>query len=167
MRVVDKSTHIIRVATETDNKKIMEIYNYYAENDYAVYANHKVESDFFVKSKDESISFYVLEVDSKVVGFCRLKAYLPFENFKHVGVLTYFIMPEYTHKGYGSVLYRKLEDDARKRGIRTLLAHASSLNNVSIKFHEKQGFKECGRFKTVAQKFGEYFDIVWMQKFLK
>jgi len=37
---------------------------------------------------------------------------------------------------------------------------------VSLNFHFKQGFKECGRFQRIGQKFGRDFDVIWMQKFL-
>lgn len=36
----------------------------------------------------------------------------------------------------------------------------------SLAFHRKHGFEDCGRFKGVGRKFGEDFDIVWMQRHL-
>ena len=54
----------------------------------------------------------------------------------------------------------------RKSHIDTLLADISSLNEPSIKFHEKLGFSHCGSFKRVGRKFGKDFDVVWMQKLL-
>jgi len=36
-----------------------------------------------------------------------------------------------------------------------------------IEFHLKNGFRECGRFMKVGRKFGEDFDVVWMQKQLE
>ena len=51
-------------------------------------------------------------------------------------------------------------------GIDTLLANISSHNQPSRAFHEKHGFRECGRFKRISRKFGQDVDIVWMQKFI-
>jgi L-amino acid N-acyltransferase YncA len=45
----------------------------------------------------------------------------------------------------------------------TILASISSRNDGSIRFHKKNGFRECGRFRRVGRKFGQDFDIVWMQ----
>jgi len=48
-------------------------------------------------------------------------------------------------------------------GIDTFLAHISSLNEGSIRFHLRHGFTECGRFRCVGTKRGQDFDMVWMQ----
>jgi phosphinothricin acetyltransferase len=48
-------------------------------------------------------------------------------------------------------------------GVDTFLAHISSLNEGSIRFHLRHGFTECGRFRCVGRKRGHDFDMVWMQ----
>jgi len=142
----------------------MNIYNYYVINGVAAYSEKEVDIDFFLRMKKEALSFNILEINNKIVGFSVLRNYLPYENFSHTGILTYFIKPEFTNKGYGSILYHRLIEDANKFGIKILIVHLSSLNRKSLKFHKKHGFKECGRFKKIATKFNKYFDIIWMQK---
>jgi phosphinothricin acetyltransferase len=78
----------------------------------------------------------------------------------------YFISPEHTRKGLGKSLLSTLENEARMVGMDTLLANISSRNQPSLAFHEKLGFRECGRFQRISRKFGQDVDIVWMQKFL-
>ena len=56
--------------------------------------------------------------------------------------------------------------EAKKINIDVLLADISSLNEQSIKMHEKVGFSHCGFFRRVGRKFGKNFDVVWMQRFL-
>jgi phosphinothricin acetyltransferase len=51
--------------------------------------------------------------------------------------------------------------------ITSLLANISSRNRQSLEFHLRNGFRECGRFLKVGHKFGEAFDVVWMQKQLE
>jgi phosphinothricin acetyltransferase len=68
--------------------------------------------------------------------------------------------------GLGELLLHTLQRDAQKMNIESLLASISSLNQVSIDFHKKNGFFECGRFEGVGKKFGKEFDVVWMQKFI-
>jgi len=60
-------------------------------------------------------------------------------------------------------MLRQLIKDAKSNGIHNILACIVSKNTQSIKFHEKHGFVECGRFKNVGYKFNQYFDLVWMQ----
>ena len=67
-------------------------------------------------------------------------------------------------KGIGKAALEKLEEEAKKIGIKTLLADISSENTQSIHFHEKNGFRICGRFHNIGKKKGKNFDVVWMEK---
>ena len=76
----------------------------------------------------------------------------------------YFIHPDYTGQGIGTLALEKLEVEAKKRGIKKLLADISSENTSSIKFHEKNGFVEFGQLKDIGKKFNKYFSVVYMGK---
>lgn len=175
MQEKDKlKTLVIREATPQDTQQMLEIFNYYVDNSFAAYLETPVGPEFFQTSyaedgqnKSEHYPFYVMEEDNRVVGLGALRPYLPFPNFQHTGVLSYFILPEYTRKGLGVKLLDALCEDAKKKNIKSLLANVSSKNQASLNFHLKHGFVECGRFKDVGTKFGKYFDIVWFQKFLE
>ncbi len=175
MQEKDKlKTFVIREATPQDTQQMLEIFNYYVDNSFAAYLETPVGPEFFQTSyeesgpnKNEHSPFYVMEEDNRVIGIGALRPYLPFPNFQHTGVLSYFILPEYTRKGLGVKLLDALCEDAKKKNIKSLLANVSSKNQASLNFHLKHGFVECGRFKDVGTKFGKYFDIVWFQKFLE
>ncbi len=156
----------IRHVKNSDMNDVRNVYNYYVKNEFAAYAEKDVPIDFFNNIKEEALSFYILEINAKLVGFAVLRNYLPYDNFKHTGKLTYFIRPEYTNKGYGTILFNKLIEDAKQNGMSTIIVHLSSLNDSSLYFHKKHGFEECGRFNNIAKKFNRYFDIIWMQKTL-
>lgn len=53
-------------------------------------------------------------------------------------------------------------NDAREKGITSILASISSLNTKSRNFLAKQGFQECGRFQKIGKKWGQDFDVIWM-----
>ena len=55
---------------------------------------------------------------------------------------------------------------AEEKGITSLLASISSLNKLSLHFHKKNGFRECGRFERIGEKNGQIFDVIYMQKML-
>jgi len=154
----------IREYRDSDLEEISHIYNFYVKNGFAAYPENKLDAAFFNVIITAAISCYVLVVDGEVVGYGILRNYLPYVNFKHTGKLTYFIKPEYTHKGFGTILLDKLIEEAKRNNIKNIYIHASSENPQSINFHRKHGFKECGRFRNIAKKFGQYFDIIWMQK---
>jgi L-amino acid N-acyltransferase YncA len=80
--------------------------------------------------------------------------------------ITYFMRPEQTGKGVGSLMLEYLVEEAKKKGISSILASISSLNETSLRFHQKHGFGECDRFRQVGKKKGKFFDVIWMQKML-
>ena len=102
----------------------------------------------------------------KVIGFGMLRTHNPMPTFSQTAEVTYFIHPDHTGKGLGTMLLGSLIKGAIEKGITNILANISSLNLDSIKFHQKNGFIECGRFKKVGMKKGQEFDTVWMQKTL-
>ncbi|MDD1703455.1 MAG: N-acetyltransferase family protein [Methanoregula sp.] len=154
----------IREMDERDGEAVMRIFNHYAATGFAAYPEGPVPVQFFPHLKEGAVSAIVLEKGNGIAGFGLLKPFFPFPAFKKTGMLTYFIAPEYTGKGYGTQIFDRMVEDARKTGITVLLANISSKNAGSIRFHEKHGFVRAGTLAGVGEKFGETFDVVWMQR---
>ena len=159
----------IRQAKEEDRKDVIDLFNYYVINSFAAYPDEKVAYDFFDKLNHLTIdgSFYAIGLNSGgIIGFGLLKKFYSFKVFNRTAEIAYFLHKDHTGEGLGKIILDQLIADARKKNIRTLLASISSLNIMSIKFHHKYGFTECGRFSQVGTKLGKDFDMVWMQKFI-
>jgi L-amino acid N-acyltransferase len=154
----------IRDMNESDRDAVMRIFNHYAETGFAAYPDGPLQPQFFALLRKGALSTIVLEGDAGVVGFGLLKPFLPFPAFRKTGMLTYFIAPEAVRGGLGTRLLFHLKEDAKKHGLTTLLANLSSKNVASIRFHAKQGFAIAGNLAGVGEKFGEPFDVVWMQR---
>jgi len=153
------------------SKEIMDIFNYYVENSYAAYPESKLPYEFYTRFLDMTKGYPAFVIKNKdikkVIGFCFLRAYNPFPVFKETAEITYFLDKNEIGKGIGKEALNKLEQEAKKIGIRRLLADISSENIQSIHFHKKNGFIECGRFHNIGKKKGKNFDVVWMEKTLK
>ena len=145
---------------------VMDIFNYYIENSFAAYPDKTLGYEFFDKITDNTKGYpaYAIKSEEKIIGFCYLSAYNPLPSFKKTAQITYFIANDFIGKGIGTLALKRLEDDARNVGVDVLLAHISSLNSESIKFHLKNGFRECGRFENIITKHNRSFDIIWLQK---
>jgi L-amino acid N-acyltransferase YncA len=152
---------------EEDRKPVTDIFNYYVEKSYAAYPDTKIEYSTFDKmlANPDGNPYTIIKTNSgEVVGYAFFKSHMPVSTMKRTVEITYFIKPGYTGKGIGKHVLHLLIEEAKKRGIDTILANISSFNEGSIRFHLKNGFVECGRFRAVGKKFGNDFDIIWMER---
>ena len=159
-----KEDVIIREVLDSDRDAVIAVFNHYAKTSYAAYPEIPVNERFFLFLHEGTLAFFVLEHKTRVVGFGLLKTVLPFPAFMATGMLTYFIQPECTGKGFGSRLLERLTMEADAMGMTSLVANMASKNTASINFHARHGFEEVGRLHNAGMKFGEPFDVVWMQK---
>lgn len=158
---------IVREARDSDRDAIIAIFNHYAQTSYAAYPDMPVNERFFGFLREGTLAFFVLELKTRVVGFGLIKPVLPFPAFMATGMLTYFILPEFTGKGLGDLLLERLTGEAEKMGMTSLVANMASKNTASVRFHTRHGFREVGRLNKAGRKFGEPFDVIWMQKELQ
>jgi len=154
----------IREMQESDRDAVMRIFNHYAATSFAAYPDGPLPLQFFVPLREGALSAIVLEDDGGIAGFGLLKPFLPFPAFRTTGMLTYFLAPEGTGKGFGSRLLERLTEDAKKKGMTMLVANMSSKNEASIGFHKRYGFSEAGNLAGVGEKFGQTFGVLWMQR---
>ncbi len=148
-------------------EQIIGIYNYYIENSFAAYLEKSVPPDFFdqlLKMCEGYPSIVAEEDNGSIAGFSLLRPYHAFPAFSRTAFITYFIKPEFTGKGIGKQILDYLISKGKEQGITSILADISSLNLLSINFHKKNGFRECGRLEGVGIKNGKVFDIVYMQR---
>ena len=156
--------------SEDDREAVIDIFNYYIENGFSAYPEHKVPYNFFDLFLSATQNYPAITIKSdasgEVIGFAFLRPYNPMPVFKKTAEISYFIKNKYTGKGIGKSILEYLIKEADKSSIDSLLASISSFNKESINFHLKNGFVECGRFLKVGTKFDRDFDVVWMQKIL-
>ena len=155
---------IIRNKKEEDAEKILEVVNSFVKDSFAAYSDEYYSPSIVDEWSKKAKVFLVLETGNEIIGFGFVASYKPFKSCNHVGVLTYFILPEYTGKGLGTKLFNQLISKGKELGVTNYLAHISSKNEQSLNFHKKHGFQEVGRFKDMSVKLGESVDMVWVQK---
>ena len=159
----------IHPVSDEDSESVMDIFNYYVENSFAAYPENRLPYEAFAMLLQMSKGYpsaSIKDQDGKVVGFGMLRVHNPIPAFSQTAEVTYFIHPDHTGKGLGKMLLDSFERCAVEKGITNILACISSLNPGSVRFHRRNGFSECGRFRKVGKKKGQDFDTVWMQKIL-
>lgn len=155
--------------SSSDREEVIDIFNYYVENSFAAYPERKVPYEFFGLFLQSTVGYPTAVVKNKsknILGFGMLRPHSPMPTMAGTAEISYFVRPEYTGKGLGSLILEYLLRGAKEKGLHSVLASISSFNEGSIRFHSHHGFFECGRFREAGKKHGKFFDIVWMQKLL-
>ena len=161
--------YVFRNMREEDRESILGIFNFFVENSFAAFPEEKVGTAFFSRLVElaRGFPFYVIDsTDGVTIGFGLARRYQASRVFSPAAELTYFILPEHTGKGLGARLLESLIRECRARDLETVVASVSSVNEQSLHFHEKNGFRERGRLERVGRKFGRAFDVVLMQRFI-
>jgi phosphinothricin acetyltransferase len=158
--------YIFEKMADQHRTAVIDIFNYYIANSFAAYLEEAVSYEFFDQflNMTQGYPAVVIKDDTEtIVGFAFLHAFRPGRTFRRAAEITYFLLPEHTGKGIGATILKQFSLAAKEQGIDTLLANISSRNGGSLRFHRKNGFEQCGRFRRVGKKFGKDFDVVWMQ----
>lgn len=157
----------LKSVSSEDGKAIIDLFNHYVLNTFAAYPETPVPHQFFglFLKMAEGYPFLVAkDAGGPVLGFGLLRPHHPMPAFARTAEITYFIAPEHTNCGIGGAMLERLVAGGREKGITSILASISSLNGPSLAFHKKHGFVECGRFRGIGRKWGQEFDVVWMQR---
>ena len=160
-------TYIIEKMNDTHGPGIITIFNHYIQTTFSAYFEDPLPEAFFgrlVEIIKDHPAFVVKTDEGQLVGFAFIRAYNAATSFRHTADLTYFNHPDHTRKGIGTLMLEKLIEDAKSRGIQNVIASIASKNEGSINFHKKHGFEEKGRLTNVGKKFGQYFDVIYMQR---
>ncbi len=157
----------LETMSASHQQAVIDIFNYFIRHSYAAFLATPVNYDFFdhfLRMSRGYPAVVVRDAAQQVVGFAFLRPHHMADSFRRAAEITYFILPEHTRQGLGTAILELFAEEARPMEIDTLLAAVSSKNEESLRFHLKNGFREVGRFARIGRKFGEDFDVVWLQK---
>ena len=158
--------YTIEQMSQGHREAVVDIFNGFVTSSFAAYPEVPLGYDLFDRFMTMARGYPAIVVQDDaggVVGFAFLHPHHFACTLARAAEVTYFILPEHTRKGLGSQILQRFTTDARGMGIDTLLANISSLNEASIRFHRKHGFRSRGRLRRVGRKFSKDFDIIWMQ----
>lgn len=166
----------IESADITDAEALLEIYAPYVE-DTAISFEYEVPSveEFRKRIREISVKYPYLKAveDGKIVGYAYANCFKERKAYDWSVETTIYIRENCRKMGIGRALYERLESELRHMGILNMNAciacpavKSRYLNDDSCRFHTKMGFTEVGRFHNSGYKFGEWFDMIWMEKMI-
>jgi RimJ/RimL family protein N-acetyltransferase len=110
---------------------------------------------------DDSHTWFVIEVEGKVIGRCGLSRFHLTDRTCFLGIV--IGEKEYWGRGYGREAIRLLLDYAfRYRNMRKVYLSTGSHNERALRCYRACGFVEEGRLRQQQWCAGEYIDVVYM-----
>lgn len=167
---------MIRVATEDDAEKLLEIYAYYVKNtavsfEYEVPSLHEFRER--IRRILERYPYLVSEREGSVVGYAYAGSFHTRAAYSRAAETTIYVAKDKKRQGVGKELYGALEKTLALQNIINLNAcigyptvEDEYLSYDSARFHERSGYRFVGEFHKCGYKFGRWYGIIWMEKLL-
>lgn len=109
----------------------------------------------------------VVEESGQVLGFAYCQWFKPRPAYRFSAEDSIYLHPQACGRGVGRELLSALTHHADEAGIRKLIAViGDSANAASIGVHRALGFTQVGVLRSCGWKFGQWLDIVLMEKTL-
>lgn len=159
----------IRTATLDDAEAINDIGNHFI---HETPANFKADALTLEERKNWMAGFaatgrYRLLVASKNENLIGYASSYPFHERKAYETsvsAAIYLNPDDHSKGVGTLLYTELFKLLKTEDIHRVFAGISLPNPASRALHQKFGFREIGTFTEAGRKFGQYWDVMWLEK---
>lgn len=103
----------------------------------------------------KSTFYLVLGDDEEIIGFAQTIQ----RSIETLELDRIVIFPEHTRKGYGTMLLKKVVEDAKQKQVKTIIVNAGKDEVQARKFYEKNGFKHV-KEETVNPPWGKAITLV-------
>jgi L-amino acid N-acyltransferase YncA len=161
----------IRPSRDSDIAAIAAIYRHHVLHGVASFEDIPPEADELARRRREiralGLPHLVAERAERVVGYCYASRYRTRSAYRFTVEDSIYIDPEEVRRGIGRALLRTLVERCSELGYRQMIAVIGGSDQwPSIRLHEALGFTRTGLLPAVGFKFGEWVDIVLMQRAL-
>ena len=159
----------IRAATEADIPEIQSIYAHHVLHGTGTFeeAPPSVEemTERFAKVRGHGWSWLVATDATGVLGFAYYTQFRDRSAYRFCIEDSVYVREDVRGQGVGKSLVARLIEDATAAGMRQMIAViGDSENTGSIGVHASLGFHMVGTLRAVGVKFGQWVDVVSMQR---
>jgi len=162
--------YTLRQATEADQRAILDIYNDAVVRTTSTFDLEPRTWEEQQRWSDEHrppYQVFVATVGDTVAGWGSLSAFRPQPGYRFTAQDSIYVHDDFRRWGIGTGLLDLLIETARQSGLHSVMALIDGGNVVSIRLHERFGFRHVGTFREVGFKFGRWLDVAHMQKMLE
>lgn len=161
----------IRPSRDTDVEAIAAIYAHHVLHGTGTFETEPPTADDMAARRSDVLSkqlpYLVAERDGEVLGFAYCNWFKPRPAYRYSAEDSIYLAEAARGHGLGARLLAKLARAAEAAGVRKLIAViGDSANAGSVGVHRTQGFTHVGVLKDCGWKFGQWRDVVLMEKVL-
>ncbi len=162
---------LIRPSLDADVPAIQAIYAHHVLHGTGTFETEPpTVADMTARRADvlsKSLPYLVLEQDSRILGFAYANWFKPRPAYRFSVEDSIYMAEGTGGKGLGKLLLTELLAQLERGGIRKAMAViGDSENHGSVGVHRACGFTQIGVVKSCGWKFGQWRDIVLMEKTL-
>ncbi|RNA62511.1 N-acetyltransferase family protein [Chryseobacterium nematophagum] len=154
----------LREMLPVDEEQVLKIFKEGIDSGIATFETEVPTAEAWNMEYFNECRWVMENENNEVVGWCALKAISKREALKGVAEVCIYFTQAYQGKGLGSVLLKKMILDSEDHGFWTLQVGVFPENEISIKFHQKNGFRIVGTRKKIGKLNGEWKDLILFEK---
>jgi phosphinothricin acetyltransferase len=157
----------IRLAHDADLEAILPIYNDAVLNTTAVF-DYRAQTldarrEWFRAKQNAQLPVFVAVEDDRVLGFSTYGPFRAWPAYKYSVELSVYVDKDARGRGIGTALVRAVVDEAHLRDLHVVMAGITADNEISLRLHERLGFREVAHIPEVGYKFGRWLDLKFLQ----
>lgn len=167
---------MIRTATTNDAAQILAIYAPYIEQTGITFEYEVPTLEEFRYRILETLQKYpylVWEENGEILGYAYAGVFKARAAYSRCVETSIYVRMDAHGKGIGKALYAQLEEELKSLGILNVNACITWLDepneyvtHQSPDFHAHLGYTKCAHFHKCGYKFGQWFDMIWMEKMI-
>lgn len=161
----------IRPSRDDDVAAVAAIYAYHVLHGTGTFETEPPTADDMASRRADVLSknlpYLVAERDGELLGFAYCNWFKPRPAYRFSAEDSIYLAEAARGQGLGTRLLAALSEAAEAAGVRKLIAViGDSANTGSVGVHRAQGFSHVGVLKDCGWKFGQWRDVVLMEKVL-
>ena len=156
----------VRLARATDLPGIAAVYNHAILNSTATFDVEPWDAARqrrWLREHRRPYAVIVAVDGDTVLGWASLSPFRAKAAYQYTAENSVYVRDDLRGNGIGRLLLARLVEVAAENGFHSVIARIAGDNPVSVRLHERYGFRTVGVEREVGHKFGRWLDVVVMQ----
>ena len=161
---------LIRQAEIQDSASLLAVYAHYVEHTTVSFETEVPSLGEFsrrVEAVSKEYPFLVCLDGETICAYAYASRHRERAAYRYDVDVSVYVKHGLLGRGVGSALYEALFEALARREAYNAYAGVALPNERSLALHRKFGFQPVGVFHRTGYKFGQWHDVMWLEKRLK